>query len=351
MKKLLSTYEAIVVGSNLNGLLAAQWLVNHGYSVAILEAKAQTGGGWRSGMGVPWAANSEKNKTTAQWLQQEFFSTLSWHEVEQAPQTFQNNNWQPFLGFGDSKFRSTDVLAQLSNSNMLQTNLYPDDLVESLLNNPKLDIHTLSEVTALAPLPSGGVSVTVNGEAQTVAHRVFFSPTPIQLDALMPGELLAAKIRQRLARATWWGGLFLHFESSATQYPESGLNVLFGSGENFEPCVGRMRSGGGSLWFSPIHHEQLEDVDHISSVMKYMKRQIKRGYPEYFNGEVRERIRLIGACFGPLPEVAIPQIHVISGLLSAGVDWLESLSPLQIALEAVRTQGSLANPTAATSKI
>ncbi len=295
-------YDVIVIGSGLTGTLAAHLAHRAGQKVLLLEARDILGGAVRRiqtdagplPSSLEYFPATETAHLQIQKLSELLNEQILDQEEETRPLTYDEGDFKSFVGFGDRKNPSVEELSFYNSPRRLKLLSGPDQWLEKLVQMGVGDVQTLSEVTSFEVVDHNVVSVTINAANSYVAKKVIFAAPPKHLDALFKQEDLNPKTRSRIAKAQVWTSVGLHLHHPALQTQEMGLHFLMGSSEEFEPCVGRFftaeENGQKSCWISLIPQERSEDIEFIADTIKYMKRQIKRAYPNAFEKLSNEKI-------------------------------------------------------------
>ncbi len=307
------TFDSVVVGGGLQGLLISYHLQKMGQRVALVEAREALGGTQKAietksgnlAGSLNFLPDTPEAEGGLEWLKGILPFDLSWERFEQAPLTFDGGELKTFVGFGDQSFASLDFLSCYNRSSHLRLSLSEEALVEEMARLFTGEVFTLSEVTGLTYENDKVISLTLNAAEELFAHQFIWAASPMRLKAF--NEQLPDKFRQRLARNKSWSELvlsFIHKTPVSLQSPE-GLHFLYGSTKEFEPCLGRFWPKNPdesqlSIWVTPIPEELTEDNEHLSGAIKYMKRQIKRAFPEGLDQLIMEKISVRTGVYGPV---------------------------------------------------
>ena len=116
---------------------------------------------------------------------------------------------------------------------------------------------------------------------------------------MIAGEALSAKHRTRLAKATAWTAVTLELEHETPLVEDPGVQILSHGAKDFEPVVGR-GFGRVSRWMTLVPGERGMEHEFIGQVIRHVKRQLKRPYPNAFEGQVTERIFVLPQACGQL---------------------------------------------------
>jgi hypothetical protein len=196
----------------------------------------------------------------------------------------------------------------------------------------------------------------VNGSKQIYAHNFIFTGQPKELALLVPDELLNARLKAKLKKSITWQGVCLDlFHSIPTD--KTNMFLLNGTtNDDIGPCIGRflpavegVNNVGGSQishqisqWMSFVDSESAEDTENIGLILKKMKRQIKRAFPEQADSIKKEKIFVTPVLSGTdlklnangtLPKVK--NLWIASSQLNSYQNLLGSLMQAQLTLAAL----------------
>jgi hypothetical protein len=175
------------------------------------------------------------------------------------------------------------------------------------------------------------------------ADFIFRSLTSRQAEVVreLLKEHTQTEVAKKLKKSQAWQGVCLDLGHSV-KIEKNNLFLLDGTTDDeIGPCIGRF-FGGISQWMSFIDSEFAEDTENIGLVLKKMKRQIKRAFPELSEAIIKERIfvtpPLSGADLklsanGTLPKVG--NLWIASSQLSAYKNILGSLAQAQFILSSL----------------
>jgi hypothetical protein len=179
-------------------------------------------------------------------------------------------------------------------------------------------------------------AVEFNGEELWTSQKILSTSRPSDLLEWIPTEFMDGRARTRLAKCQTWTSLTLELRHATPVSMERGLHVLFGSGQEFEPIVGRfwpVESSGEqkSLWLTLVGKDFSEDSDHLGHALKHLKRQVRRVHPELFESLADEVLVITPESHGALTfKSPLSNLVVASPLLS---QFRGALASLDIASE------------------
>lgn len=279
---MMKTYDTLVIGGGLSGVLIAHKLHASGQKVKLFEATEKLGGRFSRGL-LPFLPADTDQQTCIQWLNSLGFQ-LGFFEQQHRPQIYQDGNFQDLAGFGDTKIVAAEFyMPLLSTSECTVTPTFTQEF-HRLLKELPFEFQTLSELTQLSKSVDGVNIATINDEHQFAFKNLVFTAAPQKIMACMPPEMLALKSMARLSKQEYWASINVQYDhESALQTPE-GVLFLTSQGQDLDVVAGRVTDQGKkSQWMTLIPMETLEDTEKITQILRAIRRQIKRPYPEALN--------------------------------------------------------------------
>lgn len=297
-------YDFIIIGGDLSGLLIAQALEFGGLKVGLIDENETMGGSFRpfdvngqnfeSNLGI--IKSSPEADLLLKWLEDQLKKPVIGSKLEISPLTFEGGTLKTFMGFGDRKFDSLEILNQYNQNCLIELKSQPDEWIKHLAETFIEERIPQSIVTKLNAT-NNSMEVTINGARTLIAEKVIYTPVAKHLLALFPENQLSNRLRQRLAKSRLYTSVNLHClhkESAFTA--SSALHFLYGAKDEFEPTLGRFFkaryefSGQTSVWMGLLNTDLAEDSEAIANLLREMKKQIKRAYPEFFENLSAEKI-------------------------------------------------------------
>lgn len=324
MAKLKKSYDYIIFGAGLSGLIAAKILLNKNKTFLILEPSDRLGGrlsGWSvDGQILPSNLNlysyTEDNLKHFNWLEETLGQSILSGPLTTNTFHFQDGGFKNFNGFGD---KTPQALSQLNKfcfeSEKLKINTYPKDWISNLISDLNEDQYLLnSEITKMNFIDHKATSIEINGKSEVEFNGLIWAMAPQKLLDVVPNEILGATEAKKLKKHNdVFDAVVLNLAHKGLQFEEgldknvaesihteSSIFCLYGSSLEFEPVVGHMTKDR-SCWMSLIDAEQALDHEHLTKVIKNMKRQIKRAFPSFFeSSDFKEKIILSESSYGQL---------------------------------------------------
>ncbi|MGE0528340.1 MAG: NAD(P)-binding protein [Bdellovibrionales bacterium] len=301
----MSSYDTIIVGGGLTGLLLTHRLHLAGQKVALLDAREALGGRYhRQSFRQPFSSPNldffpatNENVELTDWVKSVAPIPLHFEVREHRPQIFDDGKWKPFAGFGDVSFQSVSELSFFNHSHELHMEPGTDQLVRALVEQLPIAAHTLAEVTSIHTEEDRVRTLIVNGDKTLAAERFIFTPHPTLLNGLIEGDGLAPKHRTRLAKMTSWTAVILELSHSPALVEDSDVRLFSHGAKDFEPVVGRV-FGELSRWMTLVPEERESDHEFIGQCIRHIKRQLKRAWPLALEGPQTEKIYILSRAFG-----------------------------------------------------
>ena len=353
-------YDYIIIGSGLTGLTIAQKLSQETDNILILEANDLPGGDNRSAKlndqeinnGFRFFPATDASEKSIEFLQQLLGMNLISRRQDNTPETYEHSGFKPFVGFGDKHVNFYEQLSYFLSNEEFVLAEQPYAWIHKFQENLKNKIQTKSIVTrfgfeAVEHEKPALTHVIVNGTKQIYAKNFVFAGPVKDLALLLPDEILNIRAKAKLKKAQAWQAVCLDLFHTAV-IEKNNLFVLNGTtDDDLGPCVGRfleMNSPDAqfSQWLSFVDAESAEDTENIGHVLKKMKRQIKRAFPEIVESIKKERIfvtpSLSGSDVKLTGHLNIPKVHnlwIASPQTSKSKNLLGALQQAQIVLAAL----------------
>lgn len=338
IKSLKSSYDSIIIGSGLTGLIIAQRLAERGEKVLVLEARETLGGhlrksinkGYEFKTSLEFVPDYQEFSEPFEHLEEVLGQKVLGPSEELEPLTFNSGEFRTFVGFGDIKFPSVDEAQWYTHQKRRELLSSPESWVEQLLSEPQFDSLTLHQVTQYNFEDGLLNSLTVNGSKKIFANHFFHTAPVTALNQLISNDFLKGNEKTRLAKAQGWTSIGLYLLHDGIQSEGQNIHILSGSKTDYEPCLGRFyrpsndKESGQvtqeSHWMSWVNDEHAEDMEFVGATLKHIKKQVKRSYPKAIDTVINERIVVTpqGQGFVDLQLKSPHQLNRISNL------WLAS---------------------------
>lgn len=310
-------YDYIIIGSGLTGLTIAKKISEETQNILILEAQDAAGGDNRPATlnghlldnGLRFLPATEASRQAIGFLEELLGQTVTADSHENAVETYDASGFKRFLGFGDKSPEFYDQLSYFLSQEAFALTQTPYQWIQTLTENLKDKIQTRSIVTRFGfeGLDSEKPVLThvmVNGTKQIYAKNFIFAGPVKELGLLVPDDVLNIRAKTKLKKSTAWQAVCVDLFHTA-QTEKQNMFLLNGTtDDDIGPCIGRFMpttegvEGQMSQWMSFVDSEAAEDTENIGLVLKKIKRQIKRAFPEVSESVQKERIFVSPALSG-----------------------------------------------------
>ncbi len=301
-------YDFIVIGSGIEALLKCLELERNGLNGCIVEKEDTLGGlfrGLRSNevlfeSHIPFMEDSPEARVLADQLCATVDS-LTFDAKDIGPLTFHNGKLQPFMGFGETSNLAVDIYSYFLQSKTLHFSKSFSEIAQYLREKLTSEILYLSEVTALELEPQ--VQVTINGTTLLTAEELYFYDSPLKLSKLLSVSKtqLPKNLVPKLSKTQLWTAISLVYRHRTAVTETPAVHILYGSKEL--PSLGRFQNEFGvstSQWLCLINPEAAADSESLGTMLREMKKQIKRMYPTFFETVEKENIFIAPDAYGTI---------------------------------------------------
>jgi hypothetical protein len=291
--------KVVIVGGGLTGLCLTHQLHKNGHEVILLEASEKLGGRFRyDNADLNFIVPSDESLKALEWLKSISATPISWNEVDLQPTFFESNHWQSFLGFGDFPSKVVDELSMFTQSRQWQLTPGLEQVTRALIEQLPIEAKLLSEVTGFECKDDKIESVIVNASDKITADQFIFCLNPHLLSTFLPHDVLKPAHRSKLAKQPAWTAATMMLQHADLQSTGE-IRFVLGSGKEFEPVMGRV-NGNRSVWLTLVNADQEEDVEHIGDCVRFIKRTLKRVWPELIDSAQSEKIQIRPQAYGHL---------------------------------------------------
>lgn len=306
----MHVYDYIVIGSGLTGLTIASKISLETKNILILESETEIGGANRAASlknqtlenGLRFFPATELAEKTLLQLEDFLSLKLIKNKKDNLPETYDASGFKSFVGFGDKSPEFYDQLSYFLSAQETELTLPVHQIINLIKEKFHGEILLRSYVTKFNFTDEKLTHVTVNGTKHFYANNFIFAGNVRDLGVLMPDEFLNLRAKAKLKKDTAWMSLCLDLfhEIQEGQQPieKTNLFVLNGTTDDvIGPCIGRFNTKIDdqkqiSQWMAFVDVESSEETENIAEVLKKMKRQIKRAFPEMAENITGERLNM-----------------------------------------------------------
>jgi hypothetical protein len=314
-------FDYIVVGAGLSGLLVAAGLKRKGFEILLFDSADFAGGASRTvftpvglvdnGLKIiSFNEDANFDEITKQ-LSEILDEKITYEILDNGPVTFAHKEMKPFVGFGSyapefhkplSYYLTHKRVNFLINEKIISIG----DLTAKLIAIVGSSFVPRSLVTQFVQDEQGKITqVTVNGTKNIAALNFVYCGSPKSFSALLPATAIPLKLRQRISKGIYWTTICLDFFHKAGVSQMTEMHLLNGTtNDEIGPCVGLFHSpvinkDNGeekiqhSQWLTFLDDESTSDTEAMGAILKKIKKQIKRAYPEAFDHLISERIAVL----------------------------------------------------------
>lgn len=221
-----------------------------------------------------------------------FEENLERCEIE--PLTFEGGQFKPFVGFGSRKLESSNWVMKSVKEALIHLKHSPSEWVEFIKSQLLVDSYSLASLTDLTLSEEGKstrvVEAIVNGSQPLKAdHFIYCLSGKSLTEKFRNHPFLPNKIQGLFSKTKLWGEIQLHLSHTHSISEHTGYQVLLGGKDDFEPCFGHF-FGSSSLWTTFVPQDLMEDSEYLTNIIRNMKRQLKRPYPDILDQIHGEKI-------------------------------------------------------------
>lgn len=301
-------YDYVIIGSGLTGLSIAAKIRQETENILILESQDTFGGSNRPAQlqnqnmttGLRFFPATEASQKSIAFLENLLQQKIAENSVDNCPETYEASGFKPFVGFGDRSFDFYDQFSYFLAQKEMVLSLKPHEWVQKLQELVHDKIQTKSFVTkfgfeGLDSEKPHLSHVIVNGNKNIYANNFIFTGEVKDLSLLLPDDVFNPRHKAKLKKSKGWQAVCLDLVHK-NLISKNNLFVLNGTTDDeVGPCLGRFSSLPDSeqqlsQWLSFIDSESAEETENIGLVLKKIKRQIKRAFPEVSENIIKERI-------------------------------------------------------------
>lgn len=297
-------FDFIIYGATLEGLLTGYYLHQKGFKTVVLEASDKAGGFFSSIENSKASIHSlftspsydDNSVRLADWIKNHFaFDNLKIIKKSLPPITFEKGHFEPFVGFGENAPKEVEFLQDFIFADRLEFSPLVNEWIKAILTSG-LEIRYNSNLTAINVVEGKIADITINDKDTLIPKNFIFAENPVNLieffEAGTTGaEFVNAKAIARLSKGTFWSTLQLSVAHKAPVTDKEEIHVLYGTQKNPVVSVGKFQ-GNTSQWISFISADVPDINEEGVQILKEMKRQIKRAYPEALDALEFDKIAL-----------------------------------------------------------
>ena len=352
-KNLKQSVEAVVVGNDFLSLFIAWQLKKNGTKVAYIEHKDNLADFYSyqledmpphkttvspARLLTPAKSLNDDLKT---WVKEYFNLNLTNEKL--TPQTFESGSFKDFHGFGKRNFAASEELSFYNDDEWV----FGLDNLADFKQNMKIDLREdhieKSQITNIEFSNNKVEAVIINEAKRLSCDSLYFCNSPKDLFQLAGDQFSwNRKFKQKIAKTSFWSTIELFFTHNNLSAPAYTPYFLMGTKDDFDPTVGYFNTPTQtpegqmqkSAWVYLANNEQVEDEEALGQIIKYMKKQIKRAFPEAFEDLLYEKILITPQHQAHIEDLEMdgflipksPNMYLIHPSLVGGLEWPSTLS-------------------------
>ncbi len=269
-----------IISDNLAGYVLAARLERAGQKVILIHTSDGEFPSLLHAPRLPYYPATSSLKTALEDLSDLCGESIITTELEEPPFTFDEGLLKPFVGFGESKAAAISLLAKYNGTKRLALNIDIVPLLADKFQNLKAKRHTFSELSGFKFDGEKITHLMMNGGQEVAADHFVFMNSPIDLLTLLPSELLGARLRGRMAKTPVFTEVTVVLKHQSALYAENNLVFIVPSNAQHDAFVGQCLnpSLGLSCWQTFIEDVLSEDTEHVSNVIKNMRRYVRKAF-------------------------------------------------------------------------
>ncbi len=291
-KKKTRSYDCIVLGADLEGLLIAYGLEKRGFSVALIDSRDQAGGTTRfcNKNTLPL-----QNKTLEhlKWLEKFLNKEILGEQQELPPLTLDKDRILPFLGFAGNPPSFYAELKPHLEKKITHLKLTPQDWINTLTKEFKGDFFPNSHLTKIETQAQQIQGIHVNGHLFYTAKN-YFSCLPLKkLVQTLSSDSLKPRSLQKIMKTPLWGTLHWNVKHSEPIYDGQNTFIMPISEKNDTTGVvwGHFLDPHTSSWTTFYPSNENHEV--AGNTVKKIKKQVKRLFPEALKTIIDDKLLFI----------------------------------------------------------
>ncbi len=306
-------YDYIIIGGGFTGLTLAKQISQETQNILVLEGQDEVGGNNKTARlnnclinnGLRFFPHTDTSTKALEFLDQLLpqANLQNSQSIENNLETYEASGFKKFVGFGQRAPEFYEQISYYLNSNETLLNTQPHEWLQQLALDLSAFIQRKSIVTrfgfeGLDTEKPKLTHVVVNGSKNLYAQNFIFAGPAQELGLLVPDDILNVRAKAKLKKSQAWQSVNLDlYHDLACEKRQ--MFILNGTtDDDLGPCVGRFVSDHISQWTSFIDSEFAEDTENIGLVLKKIKRQIRRAFPELADSIKKERISVSAAISG-----------------------------------------------------
>lgn len=306
------SFENVIVGSGLPGLILTKLLEQSGQESVLLESGDLAGGSFRPATNPMWPTSyffdvfpdTDAAKSALRFIGRVLNREIVFDVHDNTPVCYESGKFTAFVGMGDKKLTAASELASLTAnpSLLLQPAVHEwiGQLIQELEDKDLIRFH--SHLTSIEVDRNQVCALGINESQSIKCKKLIYCDNPAWLVPLLRNTPVAAKAIERLAKSQFWTSVGLNFLHAEVINPSTCIHVLSGGKEARFPAVGRFFPTDStkqiSQWQTLIALDEGDEAELLGNAVKFIKKQIKRCYPQALEQLKHEHIKIVPSSHG-----------------------------------------------------
>lgn len=286
------SYDYIVIGAGLSGLLTAARLSTHTAKVLLVDESETFGGSHKSyqsawgpmNASLQFVSNTQGSVEAAHLLENFLGLKLIQGISENSIHTFEKGELKRFLGFGDHAPEFFDEISPFLAAEKMDLHLEWSEIIGLIHQKFTGDFMPKTVVTGF-DVQDGKVSgVTLNGSKKVSSENVIYCGNLKRLYPLIQNfKEVSGRVKTKLSKGPYWSVLRLDLFFSKEITQNLSIHLLSGaSSDDITPCLGKFwpasEAGQASQWLTYLPSLEAEESELVGEALKKIKRQVKRAF-------------------------------------------------------------------------
>lgn len=343
-------FDYIIYGATLEGLLTGHYLHQKGFKTLVLEPSDKVGGFFASVEtakatipSVFTTPSYDESLALAEWIKSNLSLSENLEVTKESlpPTTFEKGHFEPFVGFGENAPQESEYLQDFLSAHRMTFTPDVNTWIKTILTSG-LEIRYNSNLTSINVENGNIVSFTINDKDELKSKNYIYAQNPAEIVEFFGVETTGAafasqKALTRLSKGTFASTLQLSLIHTTPVTDKKEMHVLYGTQKNPVVSVGQFQ-GLTSQWVTFISADPADINEESVQILKEMKRQIKRAYPEALDNLAFEKIALWPQTHGyiELKSKQFGQLEGIDNISLCSNHLVENTNPFLGGLRAVQ---------------
>lgn len=277
-----------IISNNDMGLILASQLEKDGQHVILVDTDDSFSTQNITHRELPFFPDTVEARAAIVNLNSLFVDHLHYEVLSSEPLTFEDGQLKPFLGFGDNKNNTVSILSRYNAHSRLLLDQPLEAKMQKLREELKCKVLKFSELTRFEISGSEAQKLIINGNQDIFADHFVFNLSPNLLVPLISGDQITSRTRSRIAKTPAWARITLELiHNHPLMAPQHTLFLLSNQADG--PFIVGLQADSphaaasgthSSIWECYIDNQFIEDTEYMSTIIKNMRKLIRRAYPQ-----------------------------------------------------------------------